>query len=128
MVLLIAGSRDFNDYNTLSRVCDKILEKYNPCDVTIVSGGARGADTLAIHYAKNKHTKLRIFPAQWDVYGKSAGYRRNEEMQQYIAKFPNRMVICFWDGISRGTQHNFGLCEKYNTPLKVFLYKENRFM
>lgn len=115
--LLIAGSRTFNNYNLLKEKCDYVLQNYN--DIVIVSGGAKGADTLAEQYAKEKNYELIVFPAEWDVYGKSAGYRRNEKMHQYISQFEKRGVICFWDGASRGTRHNFDLCTTYNNPLRI---------
>lgn len=122
--VLIVGSRDFNDYVLLeTRVDDYLKDKYD-YNIVIVSGGARGADTLAEKYAKTKHYDLKVFPAQWNKYGKMAGYIRNEEMHKYIAEIENRCCIAFWDGASRGTQHNFPLATKYNTEIVIVNYKE----
>lgn len=116
--VLVAGSRTFNDYDMMLQQLDHLLQHHAP-NVVIVSGGAKGADSLAEHYANEKGYRNHIMPAQWDLYGKSAGYRRNEEMHQYIARFPNRGVVCFWDGESRGTAHNFELCKQYDSPLRI---------
>jgi hypothetical protein len=89
-----------------------------------VSGGARGADTLAKQYATNKHYKYLEFPANWDLFGKSAGYIRNEEMHKFISQFKNRGALYFWDGESRGTAHNFDLDIKYNIKNFIIKYKE----
>lgn len=120
LYLMIAGSRGFSDYKLLSRVCDNIRKKYP--DIIIVSGGARGADTLAEKYAKEKGIETKIFKAQWNLYGKAAGYRRNAEMQKFIQQHPNRLVVCFWDGSSPGTQHNFGLAKTLGNPIRVYDY------
>ena len=63
MKVIIAGSRDFADYGLLKAYCDLLLSKQN--DVEIVSGGAKGADTLGERYAKEKGYKLTIFEANW---------------------------------------------------------------
>ena len=61
-----------------------------------------------------------VFPADWEKFGKSAGYRRNFQMHEYIASFPKRECVCFWDGKSKGTAHNFKLAEDFNMKLEVF--------
>jgi hypothetical protein len=116
--MLIAGSRTFNNYELLKERCDFYLQNQKGV-IHIVSGGARGADALAERYAKEKGYELHVFPADWDRYGKAAGYIRNEQMHKYIAQFEKRGVICFWDGQSKGTAHNFELCKTYNNSLRV---------
>ena len=81
--VIIAGSRKFNAYETLREKCDKILAKRladADTQVVIISGCARGADSLGERYAAEKGLQIERFPADWDKYGKSAGYRRNVEM------------------------------------------------
>ena len=126
LYILVAGSRGFDDYETMRCVMNRIIcsEK----EITIVSGGARGADRLAEKYAKENGFNLKVFPAQWNKYGKSAGYRRNEEMQKFIANQTRRRIICFWDGQSKGTAHNFSVAKKYNNTLTVYNYKEKTFV
>ena len=96
--VIVAGGRDFEDYELLSQKCNDLL--INQPNVEIVSGVAKGADTLGAKWAKENHHDLKEFPAQWNKYGKSAGYRRNYEMSQYADA-----LIAFWDGTSRGTSH-----------------------
>lgn len=117
MKCLVVGSRNFNDYELMKENLDSILSTYE--DICIVSGGAKGADSLAERYAKEKGYKLKVFPADWDKYGKSAGYIRNEEMHRYISQFEERKCVAFWDGESKGTAHSFNLCKQYDNPLSI---------
>ena len=119
-ICLVAGSRSFNDYELLSQTLDNLLS--NQPKVAIVSGGARGADSLAERYAKERNLPLKVFTADWNRFGKSAGYKRNRQMHEFIAKFQNRGCVCFWDGESKGTQHNFKLCDEFKNPLRIKLF------
>ena len=69
-------------------------------------------------------------PADWNRYGKSAGYRRNEEMHLFIASpsYRKRGCACFWDMRSKGTQHSLGLAKKYCNPIKVYNIIEHKFL
>lgn len=109
MYIAIVGSRSFNDYSLMKSECSFIDE-----NDTIVSGGAKGADSLAKRLSHNIGCKYLEYPAQWDLYGKSAGYRRNVD----IIKRAD-VVLAFWDGKSKGTKHSIGLAEQHNRLLKV---------
>ena len=123
--LLVAGSRGFNNYPMLKEKLDYLLQNQSGKEIHIVSGGAKGADTLAEWYAKERGYQMHVFPADWNRFGKSAGYRRNEQMHQFISQFPKRGCVCFWDGESKGTQHNFELCKTYDTPLRKIMFQPN---
>lgn len=123
--LLVAGSRGFNNYPMLKEKLDYLLQNQSGKEIHIVSGGAKGADTLAEWYAKERGYQMHVFPADWNRFGRSAGYRRNEQMHQFISQFPKRGCVCFWDGESKGTQHNFELCKTYGTALRKILFQPN---
>lgn len=112
--VIIAGSRNFDDYELLKQWCDYMLQNFNPQDVVIVSGTARGADTLGEQYARERGMKIDSRPANWDLYGKSAGYRRNEEMAQNADA-----CIVFIVNNSKGSSHMIDLAKKYKLKLKV---------
>lgn len=116
MRLIIAGGREFNDYELLKEKLDNLLIN-NTNDVEIVSGKARGADSLGEKYAKEKGYLIKEFPAKWNEYGKRAGYLRNEEMALYATH-----CVCFWDGKSKGTKHMIDLAKKSNLNLRVVSY------
>lgn len=117
--VVVAGSRSFNDYKLLERKLIHFLSRYKPEEVEIVSGGARGADSLGERFAKEKGCHLKIMRANWELFGRSAGYIRNEEM----AKYADACVV-FWDGKSRGSKHMIDLAEKYNLDLRIVRYAD----
>lgn len=113
--IIIAGSRNFNDYNLLEQKVDFYIGENQ--DIEIISGTARGADKLGERYAINKELKLKRFPADWQKYGKKAGYLRNKEMAKYASH-----AIIFWDGKSKGTGHMIELCKKYNINYRIIRF------
>lgn len=115
--VIIAGSRDFDNYCWLADIADQLLK--DETDVEIVSGTARGADSLGEQYALERKYKLTKFPANWDLYGKSAGYRRNVEMGNYADA-----LIAFWDGESKGTKHMIDIATDKGLKVCVIKYKE----
>lgn len=118
MKVIIAGGRYFNDAGLMKLKCDKILAPYlTDPDLEIVSGKARGADSLGEAYAKDNNIKIAEFPADWDKHGKAAGYIRNEEMAKYADA-----LIAFWDGKSRGTKHMIDLAKKHRLKVRVIKY------
>lgn len=117
--IVVAGGREFNDYLLLEKELDSIFKQYHD-DITIISGAARGADTLAVAYAVRHSMNFIKMPADWDTYGKSAGYRRNEDM----AKFSD-VVVAFWDGKSKGTKHMIDIAKSRNMPLHIVRYGDN---
>ena len=86
-------------------------------EVVIISGGARGADTLAERYAKEANYKLEVFKADWTKHGKQAGFIRNG----YIITAADA-VVAFWDGTSRGTLDTINKAKALNLPLFICNY------
>ena len=72
--VIVAVSRDFDDYQLLESELVKFLRLMKPHEVEIVSGTARGADRLGERFAKEKGCVLKQFPADWNIFGDSAGY------------------------------------------------------
>lgn len=114
---LVVGSRTFNDYSFMKHKLDYFLQCQK--SVVIVSGGAKGADSLAEQYAHEKGYMLKVFPAKWDLYGFYAGYARNRQMHEYISKVPKRGCVAFWQNESKGTAHNFELAKEFDTPIRI---------
>lgn len=114
--VIVAGGRDFNDYQKLERTLNCLLRDKLP-DVEIVSGKARGADTLGEMYASTLGLPIKEFPADWDQFGKAAGYRRNKEMAEYADA-----CVVFWNGSSKGSKHMIDLANKYGLPVRIIKY------
>ena len=98
--VVIAGGRDFTDYETLKAYVNYKLSNKKEA-IEIVSGGCpTGADYLGERYAAEMGVSLCRFPADWQKYGRSAGVRRNKQMAEYADA-----LIAFWAGKSRGTKN-----------------------
>lgn len=81
--ILVCGGREYDDHKTLS----KILHALKP--IEIIQGGQKkrirdgvyvGADYHALQFAIENDIPYQEFPANWDLYGKKAGFLRNKEM------------------------------------------------
>lgn len=118
--LIVAGGRDFTDWKKMEEEILKLCEHVGAlavCNVSIVSGMARGADILAVDFAKRYNVVLHEYPANWDKYGKGAGFKRNEQMA-----FFSDGLLAFWDGESRGTKHMIETMEKADKPVWIVRY------
>lgn len=107
MKIIIAGGREFKNYQTLCDVCSWMLSKTDLSTVTIVSGGARGVDQMGERFAKEHGIKFIVMKPDWDKHGKAGGYIRNQEMAN-----ASTHVIAFWDGKSRGTKHMIDIAKR----------------
>ena len=135
MKLAVVGSRDFAKTWTetangklflqdpekvkfIHSVIESIVLAHNvqAGDLVIVSGKAKGPDTIAEEWALTHQVATKIFPANWDEYGKSAGYIRNAD----IVKECDRL-ICFWDGKSKGAMHSYNLAKRVGKATTLFL-------
>lgn len=121
MKIIIAGDRNFSDYETLKRVCSEAcdkIEKARPYDgITIVSGTCRGADKLGEQFAHERKYGVVLFPADWNKFGRAAGPIRNRNMAEYAD-----MLIAFWHGTKGGTSSMIGLAEKAGIFIKIHRY------
>lgn len=86
-------------------------------DITIICGQARGADTLGEQYAKTHKYPVQYFPANWERYGKTAGYIRNTEMAMSADA-----LVAFWDGKSHGTKHMIQTAERLGLEVLIVKY------
>lgn len=89
--LLVCGGRHYADWVGVCAALDDVLAK-RPIAV-VIAGAAHGADTLAVHWAADRHTPTLVFPADWTTYGKRAGFIRNRQMLRegrptFVVAFP----------------------------------------
>lgn len=111
--VIVAGGREFADYEKLKAVLGYYLSSRNPWEIEIVSGVARGADSLGERYAKEFGLAVKQFPADWDRFGKKAGPFRNAQMAYYADA-----LIAFDTG-GRGTAHMIDLARRSELKIRV---------
>jgi|SRR5688572_4102066 hypothetical protein len=116
MKILICGSRHFNDYDLLKKEVLNALPIGNYVRATIISGHARGADTLGERFAEEMQWELDVYPADWETYGKRAGPIRNTQM---LREGKPDMVIAFRGPNSRGTQNMINQARKAGVEVVV---------
>ena len=89
MRIAIVGSRDFNDYNVMEAFVLSDLKDIQ----AVVSGGAKGADSLASEFARKNNLNMIEFLPEWEKYGRGAGAVRNQKIIRNAD-----VVFAFWDG------------------------------
>ena len=115
MKIIIAGGRDFDNYDLLCQKVDKILSRQS--EIEIVSGTAKGADKLGERYATERGYPIKRFPADWGQYEKRAGYIRNEDMAEY-----SDALIAFWNNKSKGTKHMIDIAKQEGLLVRIIIY------
>jgi len=96
MKTIIAGSRSCTDPVELR----KALSACGWVPSVVISGCAAGVDRLGEEWSYAMRIPCLRFPANWDLWGKAAGFRRNEEMAEHA-----EALLALWDGASHGTEH-----------------------
>jgi hypothetical protein len=118
MKVLCCGSRNWHNIEKVVNAFSELL-KEGPIE-RILQGGAVGADHWCALEATRRGIRVFEYPAEWDKYGRSAGYIRNKEM---IDENPD-VVLAFQRDKSKGTQHTIDLAQKKG--IRVIIYKEGR--
>lgn len=116
--IIVAGSRYFSNKEWLYSVLDDYLKGIDD-NVEIVSGHCRGADMLGEQYAKDHNIPVVLFPADWNAYGKRAGYIRNKQMAEYASE-ENGVLIAFPIGEARGTKMMIRIAHDYDLETEVY--------
>jgi len=117
MKLAIIGSRTFNDYDVLTIWADAAFYMFDNDDRVIISGGAKGADSLGKKFAQENKIEYLEFPADWDKHGKSAGFVRNQQIVDNCD-----MILAFWDGKSKGTKDTIDKARKAKKPTFIIYF------
>lgn len=118
MKISIIGSRSFDNFATVLDIWHRFLMPYDDEEVTIISGGCpTGGDLMAEKLAKHFDIPIKIFKPDWNRYGKSAGFRRNQ-----LIVDASDMIVAFFDGLSRGTQHSLDLAKEQKKPTLIIYF------
>jgi hypothetical protein len=122
--VIIAGGRDFANYEFLEMACNELYENGAPWTRRrdwdhILCGGAPGADRLGRRFGRERGIRVKEYPAPWETHGKAAGRLRNERMAEHAD-----MLIAFWDGKSPGTKHMIETALARGLEVHVYRYGE----
>ncbi len=120
MKVLICGDRNWTNQKKIEEEIIKTWKEFKcppRSEIIIIHGGARGADNLAGEVAKELGLKVKVFPADWERFGKAAGPMRNIEM---LNEKPD-LVLAFHNDLSKskGTAHTVRTAEKRGMKVKV---------
>ena len=115
MKIAIVGSRN---YKNTGRIIELIYALTSSKHHTLISGGASGPDTIAQKEAEKQGWNIKIFKADWNKLGKSAGFMRNTD----IAK-EAEYIYAFWDGKSKGTLDTITKAVKMGKDVEILADK-----
>lgn len=116
MKILVAGSRNYNDYNKIKNILSYMKDKYG--EFTVIQGGQRGADLLAKQAANELGLPVIQKDAQWNLYGKAAGPIRNKLM---LMEKPD-LVIIFHEDINKSKGSKNMLIQARGAGIDVLLF------
>ena len=140
--IMIAGSRGYDNYEELKTIVNGVINvlnikaylkgiKFIP---VVISGKAKGADTLGEKYANEYGYKIKEYPAKWHdldavpckikynkygAYNCLAGLNRNKDMVK-----TSDIVFMFHDGESHGTMDDLKLCKEHNKKYVYINYND----
>lgn len=134
MHIIIAGGRDFMDYDRLEKVMDDFIKTHCSGTPTIILGGARGADALGKRYAEVRGYPIITFEAEWHKiegipenrlrvnasgkkYFPGAGHVRNRKMGEYA-----EALVAFWGHESKGTKNMIDIAKELKLLTLIALY------
>ncbi len=115
MKIAIVGGRDFNDYELLTTKLNEF--KNEKCIDYIISGGAKGADTLAERFASENNLDILVFKPDYKKYGRGATIVRNTQIIENAD-----VVFAFWNGVSKGTYDSIKKAKKLGKNLFIVNY------
>lgn len=107
--LAIVGCRSYDDYKTFKTILDDFIDEIGSKPDTIISGGAKGIDSMAEKYAKDNNIPVNIFYPDWDKYGRVAGILRNTNIinsSTHVIALPSKKSVGTYDSINKAKKAN----------------------
>ena len=117
MKIAIVGGRNFKDYESMKIALELFFEENDVSCSSVVSGGARGADTLAEKFAEENSFEMVVFKPDYEKFGRAATLQRNTQIIENADT-----VFAFWNGLSRGTYDSIKKAEKLCKKLIIINY------
>ena len=119
MRTIIAGSRTCKDYTKLKEAIASA--PFTP--VVVLSGTAKGVDKMGERWANENNIPIERYYPQWNLFGHSAGYKRN-----CLMAVNADALIALWDGESRGTMHMIDIATKQGLQVHVVIIEKDTVM
>lgn len=118
MMLAVVGSRDIDPkhYWLVRFEVQNVAYRVGWDNLTIVSGGARGVDSMAQRAATEFGVAFQCFPADWKRYGKQAGMLRNQQ----IVDAADEILAFFGSDRTPGTSDTIRRATVKGIPTTVF--------
>lgn len=92
------------------------IERYIPSEITeLISGGAKGIDSLAEQFADQNCIPKQILKPEYDKYGRKAPLIRDRQIVDCAD-----LVVAVWDGFSSGTWYTINYARHIGKPVKVY--------
>jgi hypothetical protein len=108
--VLVTGSRNYTDIKFVRDTLDKLHKEYN--FTVLIEGGASGVDYIAGSWANTIKIEHVVVNAEWNIYGRAAGSKRNQKM---IDEYRPDMVVAFPGG--NGTKDMIERSKKVGIPI-----------
>lgn len=115
MRILVTGSRTWQDVDTIRNVLGGYLRDY-PGSVVVSGACPNGADAIAEFIAEEHGAEVERHPAEWDLYGKRAGFVRNGQMVNLGAD----LCLAFIKNNSKGATMTADMAEQEGIQTKRF--------
>lgn len=112
--IIVAGSRGFDNYKAFCEVMHEIISKINGSFIFLSGMASSGADKLIVDFCNEFNYLYYPYPANWDKFGKRAGYLRNGIMADR-----GTWLIAFYDGKSPGTTNMIQLAREKELHLNI---------
>lgn len=122
MKYIIAGSRSLSNlpFEIFEKEILNLIEEQSLQISEVVSGTAIGPDVMGEKFAEKNKIPITRFTPDWKKFGKKAGILRNIEMSKYAD-----VLICVWDGKSKGSRHMIDVMEKEKKPVYIIEIKND---
>lgn len=117
MRILACGSLDWTDWRTVRQALTDVSadaeDRGEP--ITLIHGGARGADAMADAFAHRRWWEVEVYPANWARWPGVAGHIRNQAMVDSGAD----VCVAFWKDRSRGTASTIEKARAAGIPVVI---------
>jgi predicted Rossmann fold nucleotide-binding protein DprA/Smf involved in DNA uptake len=121
MKIGVVGGRNFDNYDYFKKCMDQLISTINE-EISFVSGGAKGADSMAEYYAKEIGVVCDVYKPDYSKFGRAAPMVRNGDIVNN-----SDMIVAFWDGISGGTKNSIDRARKQNKQVIIYRFARSTY-